>query len=72
MYNVGLKEEPYFKYFDYEDFLTPYSGLIQIKKYSQQLGCQDLENIFNEISDLIKQVKDKLTNLLIDEYGYFE
>ncbi|KAB2849645.1 MAG: hypothetical protein F9K42_07150, partial [Ignavibacterium sp.] len=29
--NIGLHEEPYFKYFDYADFMTPNSGIIQIR-----------------------------------------
>jgi len=72
LFNVGLKDEPYFKYFDYKDFLTPYSGLIQIKKYAQQLGLADLEKLFDEISELTKLVKDEINNLLINEYGYFD
>jgi len=72
LFNVGLKDEPYFKYFDYQDFLTPNSGLIQIKKYTQQLGLNDLEIIFNEINELTKLVKDKIYDLLVNEYQYFE
>lgn len=33
--NIGLKDEAYFKYFNYPDFVTPFSGLIQIKKYAE-------------------------------------
>ena len=40
--NVGLHNEPYFKYFSYPDFLTPSSGLIQIKKYAELEGAADL------------------------------
>jgi len=70
--NVGLKDEPYFKYFDYPDFLTPFSGLIQIRKYSQNEGLSDLENIFSEITELSKQIREKIYDILVNEYSYFE
>lgn len=69
--NVGLKDELYFKYFNYPDFITPYSGIIQIKKHSQINNCSDLEIIFDEIFELTKKVKDKIYRLLIEEYEYF-
>jgi hypothetical protein len=40
--NVGLHEEAYFKYFEYPDFVTKDSGLIQIKKYADLNGCTDI------------------------------
>lgn len=70
--HVGLHEEPYFKYFDYADFLTPHSGLIQIKKHSEQEGFRDMQQLFAEVSDLTKQVKAQLYNLLVHEFKYFE
>jgi hypothetical protein len=72
MTNVGLQNEPYFKYFDYPDFLTPYSGLIQIKKYAEQEGLADLQDIFTEITKLTKNVKKEIYRLLVDEFKYFE
>jgi hypothetical protein len=72
LFDVGLKEEPYFKYFDYKDFLTPYSGLIQIKKYAQLSGFEDLERLIGEIGELTKKVKTQISSLLIDEFGYFQ
>jgi len=70
--NVGLQDEPYFKYFDYPDFLTPYSGLIQIRKYAEIHGKEDLQNLFKEISLLAKKVKEEIYRLLVEEFRYFE
>ena len=70
--NVGLQDEPYFKYFDYPDFLTPYSGLIQIRQYSVIHGKEDLQNLFKEISTLTKTVKEEIYRLLVEEFRYFE
>jgi len=70
--NVGLKDEPYFKYFDYEDFLTPYSGLIQLKKYAVNEGLKDIHDLFTEIQELTKKVKEELYRLLVEEFKYFE
>lgn len=71
-YNVGLQDEPYFKYFDYADFLTPHSGLIQIKKYAELENCEDLQQLFTEITEGSKRVKDELYRLLVGEFKYFE
>ena len=70
--SVGLQDEPYFKYFDYPDFLTPYSGLIQIRKYAELEGKGDLQNLFKEISELTKKVKEEIYWLLVNEFKYFE
>ena len=70
--NVGLKDEPYFKYFDYEDYLTPYSGLIQLKKYALNEGLKDIHDLFTEIQELTKKVKEEIYRLLVDEFKYFE
>ncbi|MCB1190708.1 MAG: hypothetical protein KDK90_09755 [Leptospiraceae bacterium] len=70
--NCGLKDEPYFKYFDYPDFVTPYSGLIQIKKYAEVNGKVDLVEKLERIKELTKQVKERIYNLLVNEFGYFE
>jgi hypothetical protein len=70
--NVGLHNEPYFKYFNYPDFLTPYSGIIQIKKYADQESKFDLQQYFNEISELTKQVKAELLRMLVEDFKYFE
>lgn len=69
---VGLQDEPYFKYFDYPDFLTPYSGLIQIRQYASLQGKEDLQNLFKEISVLIKKVKEEIYRLLVEEFRYFD
>lgn len=70
--NVGLHNEPYFKYFDYPDFLTPHSGLIQIRKYADNEGKADLLELFAEISALTKQVKEEIYRLLVNDFKYFE
>ena len=70
--NVGLHDEPCFRYFDYPDFLTPYSGLIQIRQYAAIHGKEDLQLIFREISTLTKKVKEEIYRLLVEEFGYFE
>ncbi len=72
LYNVGLKNEPYFKYFDYPDFLTPHSGLIQIRKYAEQENLEDLLVRFAEITRATKEVKAELYRLLVNEFKYFE
>lgn len=72
IFNCGLHTEPYFKYFDYPDFLTPYSGLIQIKKYAELQADIELLNRFNEISKLSKAVKQQIYNLLVEDFKYFE
>jgi hypothetical protein len=70
--NIGLQNEPYFKYFDYPDFLTPHSGLIQIRKYAENGGIADLLEKFDEISTLTKKVKEEIYRLLVDEFKYFD
>ena len=70
--HVGLKQEAYFKYFSYPDFVTPNSGLIQIKKYAEVNSCTDLLNKFTDIQKLTSEVKKQLYKLLVDEFGYFE
>lgn len=72
IYSVGLHDEPYFRYFNYRDFLTPYSGLIQIRKYAELNSDQYLLDQFKEISERTKKVKSELHRLLIDEFKYFE
>lgn len=70
--HVGLKDEPYFKYFDYPDFLTPYSGLIQIRKYAEVNGCGDLLDLFGEIQGGTKRVREEIYRLLVVEFKYFD
>ena len=71
-YNVGLQEEPYFKYFDYKDFVTPHSGLIQIRKYAEIHNAADLLELFEKISAKTKEVREEIYRLLVDEFNYFE
>lgn len=72
LYDVGLKEEAYFKYFDYQDFVTPYSGLVQIKKYAEVNNASDLQPYFEKISSLTKQVREEIYHLLVEVLGYFK
>jgi len=72
IHNVGLHDEPYFKYFDYPDFLTPYSGLIQLRKYAEINSCADLLEQFSEIQNLSKKVREEIYRLLVKEFKYFE
>ena len=71
LYNVGLQDEAYFKYFNYADFLTPHSGLIQIRKYAELNSDLNLLNRFDNISSNTKAVKEKIYDLLINEFKYF-
>jgi len=71
LYDTGLQDEPYFRYFNYPDFLTPYSGLIQIRKYAEIHNLQDLQEQFAIISALTKKVRDELYRLLVEEGRYF-
>lgn len=70
--SVGLQDEPYFKYFDYKDFVTPHSGLIQIRKYAENKNAEDLLESFEKISAKTKEVREEIYRLLVDEFGYFE
>jgi hypothetical protein len=70
--HVGLENEPYFKYFNYPDFLTPHSGLIQIRKYAEINQATDLIERFEEISRNVKLVKAELYRVLVEESGYFK
>ena len=70
--NVGLEKEAYFKYFDYPDFITPYSGLIQIKKFAEIHYAEKLLTLFEEIAEQTKTVKEEIYQLLVDEFKYFE
>ena len=71
LYYVGLENEPYFKYFAYADFLTPHSGLIQIRKYAEQEGLADILEHFAEVSEATKAVKARLYEMLVEEMQYF-
>jgi hypothetical protein len=72
LYSVGLHDEPYFKYFDYKDFVTSHSGLIQIRKYAELHNAEDLLNLFDKIASKTKEVREEIYRLLIQEFAYFE
>lgn len=71
IFNAGLKDEAYFRYFSYPDFLTPYSGLIQIRKYAEIHNLEDLQQQFAQISSLTKKVREELYRMLVEEAKYF-
>jgi hypothetical protein len=70
--NIGLHNEAYFRYFDYPDFLTPNSGLIQIRKYAELNNKEDLNEQFKLISEKTKEVREEIYRLLVEEFRYFE
>jgi hypothetical protein len=72
MYHVGLQDEAYFKYFDYADFLTPYSGLVQIRKYAENQTYTNLGEKFAIIDNLAEQVKEEIYVILTEVFGYFD
>jgi hypothetical protein len=71
LFNTGLQDEPYFRYFSYPDFMTPYSGLIQIRKYAEIHNQDDLQEQFAKISALTKKVREELYRMLVEEAKYF-
>jgi hypothetical protein len=70
--NVGLHNEPYFRYFEYPDFLTPNSGLIQIRKYAEIHQEMDLLSRFDQIQAATKVVKKAIYEMLVRDCKYFE
>ncbi|MBK8396311.1 MAG: hypothetical protein IPL26_13905 [Leptospiraceae bacterium] len=70
--NVGLDKESYFKFFEYSDFVTPYSGLIQIEKYAEIHNAEKLLSIFKNIIDKTKNVKEEIYQLIVNEFKYFD
>ncbi len=69
--NVGLQNEAYFKYFDYPDFVTKNSGLVQIKKYAEVNECADLLEKIAFIQTITKKVKNEIYEMLVDDFRYF-
>ncbi len=72
LFDIGLKDEPYFKYFSYPDFLTPYSGLIQIKKFAYIHNHSSLVRIFDDISRHSNTIKQELYTILTEDFKYFD
>jgi hypothetical protein len=54
---VGLQEEPYSRYFDNANSLTPRSGLIQIGKYKEIQGKEVFQVLLKKISFLTKKAR---------------
>jgi hypothetical protein len=71
-YGFGLQDEPYFKYFDYKDFVTPYSGLIQIRKFAEFHNAEDLLNLSDKVATKTRETREEIYRLLTQEFGYFE
>lgn len=69
---VGLHNEAYFKYFDYPDFLTPNSGLIQLRKYAEIHQETELLSRFGIIMEATKAAKKAIYTLLVEDCRYFE
>jgi len=63
--------KPYLLSFAFEDFLTPQSGLIQIRKYAELENNSNLLDTFKEFSLKKKLVKEKMYRLLVRKFGYF-
>jgi hypothetical protein len=72
LFNTGLQDEPYFRYFSYPDFLAPYSGFIQIRKYAEIHNLEDLQQQFAQISAITKKVREELCRILVEEAKCFE
>lgn len=69
---VGLHNEPYFSYFDYPDFVTPNSGLIQIRKFAEQQQETELLSRFEALQEATKAVKKAIYTMLVEDCRYFE
>lgn len=70
--DVGLSEEPYFKYFNYKDFLTPNSGLIQLRKYSRVSADTELFGLLEELDRLGSAIKSLIAEIIVRRHGYFK
>ena len=70
--NIGLHNEPYFRYFEYPDFMIPNSGIIQIKKYAEVNYRDYLNTLLKEISKKTKEVREEIYQILIIDLRYFE
>jgi len=68
---VGLDQEPYFKYFDYPDFVVPFSGLTQIKRFSEINRVDEISEYLGVIRENTKDVLNDIHTLLVDEFDYF-
>lgn len=70
--HVGLQDEPYFKYFNYADFLTPYSGLVQLRKYNELHPSPELGSKIEAVWEASKTVRQRIYEMLVQDFGYFE
>ncbi|MBC6698095.1 hypothetical protein [Hymenobacter sp. BT190] len=68
-YYSGLQTETYFKHFTQPDYLTPRSGLLQIRRYAEQHAQPDLLALLQKISLHTKAVREELQQILkLTEY----
>lgn len=52
--------------------LSKQNCIIQIKKYAEKEGLKDIHDLFAEIQELTKKVREELYRLLVVEFRYFE
>ena len=71
IYDNGLKQEAYFRYFNYPDFLTKDSGLVQIRKYAEINKKVDLVLMIENIKKTTSEVKNEIYRLLTKDFNYF-
>ncbi|MCW7494729.1 hypothetical protein ND861_18870 [Leptospira sp. 2 VSF19] len=72
IFNCGLKDEPYFSFFEYQDFVSPHSGLIQIRKFAELSNKKDLLDQFDIIKENTKNVREKFLTLLKEDFKYYD
>jgi hypothetical protein len=70
--DVGLDDETYFRYFSYKSYLTPHSGLVQLRKYGEMQGIASLNEGFVQIKAGAAAVREELYRFLVEECRYFE
>jgi len=68
----GLEEEPYFKYFSYKPFVTPYAGLVQIRRVAEETAQTALLEQFDTLNRLRGEVLEEIHRLLVEEFWYFQ
>lgn len=69
--DVGLRDQPEFKYFHYSDFVTPHAGLRQIRRYSEIHQDVKLMSLLDDMRVQGTAVLDHIYLLLIREVRYF-
>lgn len=67
-----LKDETYFKYFNYAPFLTNNSGLIQIEMFAKANNLSDILDCINDIKQNRTLVLTAIRDFLVEDCKYFE